>query len=217
MWDWSFTVEILPKLLKSLQITLSATFVAFILSCVLGLLIAIIKRSSFKPLVWFVGGIVEFVRSTPLLAQVFFVFYVFPKYGLDLSPFLAGVLTLGVHYSTYLSEVYRSGIEAVPKGQWEAASVLNFSRLRIWLTIIIPQAIPPIIPIMGNYLIALLKDTPLLSAITLIELLGTAKIIGADFFRYLEPITMAGLIFLVLSYLFSLLVQQLSTRLNQHL
>jgi len=217
MWDWSFTVEILPKLLKSLQITLSATFVAFILSCVLGLLIAIIKRSSFKPLVWFVGGIVEFVRSTPLLAQVFFVFYVFPKYGFDLSPFLAGVLTLGVHYSTYLSEVYRSGIEAVPKGQWEAASVLNFSRLRIWLTIIIPQAIPPIIPVMGNYLIALLKDTPLLSAITLIELLGTAKIIGADFFRYLEPITMAGLIFLVLSYLFSLLVQLLNTRLNQHL
>lgn len=217
MWDWSFTVEILPKLLKSLQITLSATFVAFILSCVLGLLIAIIKRSSFKPLVWFVGGIVEFVRSTPLLAQVFFVFYVFPKYGLDLSPFSAGVLTLGVHYSTYLSEVYRSGIEAVPKGQWEAASVLNFSRLRIWLIIIIPQAIPPIIPVLGNYLIALLKDTPLLSAITLIELLGTAKIIGADSFRYLEPITMAGLIFLILSYIFSLLVQRLNARFNQHL
>lgn len=217
MWDWSFTIEILPKLLKALQITLSATFVAFILSCVLGLIIAIMKRSNIKPVVWFVGGTVEFVRSTPLLAQLFFVFYVFPKYGLALSPFLAGVLTLGIHYSTYLSEVYRSGIEAVPKGQWEAASVLNFSRLRIWLTIIIPQAIPPIIPLMGNYLIALLKDTPLLTSITLIELLGTAKIIGADSFRYLEPITMAGLIFLVLSYVFSLFVQQLNVRLNQHL
>lgn len=217
MWDWSFTIEILPKLLKALQITLSATFVAYILSCVLGLLIAILKRSRIKPLVWFVGGSVEFVRSTPLLAQLFFVFYVFPKYGLVLSPFWAGVLTLGVHYSTYLSEVYRSGIEAVPKGQWEAASALNFPRWRIWLTIIIPQAIPPIIPVMGNYLIALLKDTPLLASITLIELLGTAKIIGADSFRYLEPITLAGLIFLVLSYMFSLLVQKLNARFNHHL
>jgi len=216
MWDWSFAVSILPKLLKSLQISLSATFVAFFLSCVLGLLIAIVKRSSIKPLVWIVGAMVEFIRSTPLLAQVFFVFYVFPKYGLVLSPFLAGVLTLGVHYSTYLSEVYRAGIEAIPRGQWEAASVLNFSRPRIWFNIIIPQAIPPMIPVMGNYLIALLKDTPLLSAITLIELLGTAKIIGTDSFRYLEPITLAGLIFLVLSYLLSLLVQRLTAQLNQH-
>lgn len=217
MWDWSFAVLILPQLLKSLQITLSATFTAFFLSCILGLLIAIAKRSSIKPLVWGVSGLVEFIRSTPLLAQVFFVFYVFPKYGLLLSPFWAGVLTLGVHYSTYLSEVYRAGIEAIPRGQWEAASVLNFSRPRIWLNIIIPQAIPPMIPVMGNYLIALLKDTPLLSAITLIELLGTAKIIGTDYFRYLEPITMAGLLFLVLSYLLSLLVQQLTAQLNQNL
>ncbi|WP_042339634.1 ectoine/hydroxyectoine ABC transporter permease subunit EhuD [Desulfosporosinus youngiae] len=217
MWDWSFSVSILPKLLKALQITLGATFVAFLLSCVLGLIIAILKRSRIKPLVWLVGGLVEFVRSTPLLAQVFFVFYVLPKFGFALSPFLAGVLTLGIHYSTYLSEVYRAGIESIPRGQWEAAGVLNFSRTYIWLRIIIPQAIPPMIPVLGNYLIALLKDTPLLSAITLIELLGTAKIIGADSFRYLEPITMAGLIFLGLSYLLSLLVQQLNAQLNQNL
>ncbi|AFQ45229.1 ectoine/hydroxyectoine ABC transporter permease subunit EhuD [Desulfosporosinus meridiei] len=217
MWDWNFTVSFLPKLLKSLQITLSATFVAFLLSCLLGLLIAVLKRSKIKPIVWLVSGGVEFIRSTPLLAQVFFVFYVLPKFGLALSPFLAGVLTLGVHYSTYLSEVYRAGIDSIPKGQWEAASVLNFSRSHVWLKIIIPQAIPPMIPVFGNYLIALLKDTPLLSAITLIELLGKAKIIGADSFRYLEPITMAGVIFLVMSYLLSLLVQQMNAQFNQNL
>lgn len=217
MWDWSFTVSILPKLLKSLQITLAATLVAFLLSCFLGLLIAVLKRSRIKPVVWLVGAGVEFIRSTPLLAQVFFVFYVLPKFGFALSPFLAGVLTLGVHYSTYLSEVYRAGIDSIPKGQWEAASVLNFSRSHVWLKIIIPQAIPPMIPVFGNYLIALLKDTPLLSAITLIELLGTAKIIGADSFRYLEPITLAGVIFLAVSYLLSLLVQQLNGQFNQNL
>ncbi|MHB9140049.1 MAG: ABC transporter permease subunit, partial [Victivallaceae bacterium] len=139
-----------------------------------------------------------------------------PKFGLVLSPFAAGVLTIGVHYSTYLSEVYRAGIDAVPRGQWEAASVLNFSRLRIWLTIIIPQAIPPLIPVLGNYLIALLKETPLLSAITLVEILGTAKIIGDNSFRYLEPITLVGLLFLILSYLLSLLVQQVYARFSQH-
>ncbi|MHB1407439.1 MAG: ectoine/hydroxyectoine ABC transporter permease subunit EhuD [Desulfitobacteriaceae bacterium] len=216
MWDWNFTLEILPQLLKALRITISATAVAFILAAVLGLVIAMIKRSHFKALVYFISALVEFIRSTPLLAQLFFVFYVFPKFGLVLSPFAAGVLTIGVHYSTYLSEVYRAGIDAVPRGQWEAASVLNFSRLRIWLTIIIPQAIPPLIPVLGNYLIALLKETPLLSAITLVEILGTAKIIGDNSFRYLEPITLVGLLFLILSYLLSLLVQQVYARFSQH-
>ncbi len=214
MWDWSFTIAILPELLKALKITLSATVVAYFLACVLGLLIAMVKRTTWKLVVYAVSGVVEFIRSTPILAQLYFVFYVFPKFGLTLTPFVAGVLTIGVHYSTYLSEVYRAGIDAVPVGQWEAASVLNFSRARIWLTIIIPQAIPPIVPVLGNYLIALLKETPLLSAITLVEVLETAKIIGDNSFRYLEPITLVGLIFLVLSYLLSLLVQQIHAKLS---
>ncbi|KLU59530.1 L-cystine transport system permease protein TcyB [Peptococcaceae bacterium CEB3] len=217
MWNWQFALSVLPQLIAALRITISATFVAFLLACILGLLFAMAKRSGVKPLALAVGAIVEFVRSTPLLAQLYFVFYVFPKFGLVLTPFLAGVLTLGLHYSTYLSEVYRAGIESVPKGQWEAANVLNFSRLRTWLTIIIPQAVPPLIPVFGNYLIALLKDTPLLSAITLVEVLERAKIIGDNSFRYLEPITMVGFLFLITSNLLSLIVQQVNVRLNQHL
>jgi polar amino acid transport system permease protein len=122
---------------------------------------------------------------------------------------------LGLHYSTYLSEVYRSGIDNVPRGQWEAAKALNFSKLRTWTSIIIPQAILPMVPVMGNYLIGMFKDTPLLSAITLVEILQTAKVIGAQSFRYLEPITMVGVIFLILSYVSSLGVQWLELRLNQ--
>jgi polar amino acid transport system permease protein len=120
-----------------------------------------------------------------------------------------------LHYSTYLSEVYRSGIDNVPRGQWEAAKALNFSKLRTWTSIIIPQAILPMVPVMGNYLIGMFKDTPLLSAITLVEILQTAKVIGAQSFRYLEPITMVGVIFLILSYVSSLGVQWLELRLNQ--
>ncbi len=215
MWDWEFTISILPLMLEGLKITLLATFLAFGFAVIMGLLLAIARRSSLKILSLPVKAFIEFIRSTPPLAQLFFIFYVFPKFGLVLTPLVAGVLGLGLHYSTYLSEVYRSGIDSIPRGQWEAAKALNFSKVRTWVSIIIPQAIPPIIPVMGNYLIGMFKDTPLLSAITLVELLQTAKIIGAQSFRYLEPITMVGIIFLILSYVSSLGVQLLELRLNQ--
>ena len=215
MWDWNYTLSFLPDILSALKITISATFVAFFVACILGFPLALGRRSKFKPLSLAVGGVVEFIRSTPLLAQVYFVFYVFPTYGISMSPFTAGVVALGVHYATYLSEVYRSGIDGVPRGQWEAAKALNFSQTRTWLNIIIPQAIPPIVPVMGNYLIGMFKETPLLSAITLLEILQTAKIIGSQTFRYLEPITIVGILFLLLSYISSIGVQRLEVRLNR--
>lgn len=215
MWDWDFTFRILPELLRALKITISATFLAFGFACVLGLALAMARRTAFKPLSVVAGAFVEFIRSTPILAQLFFIFYVFPKFGLTMSPLLAGVLGLGIHYSTYLSEVYRSGIDNVPRGQWEAATALNFSKSRTWISVIIPQAVPPMVPVMGNYLIGMFKDTPLLSAITMVELLQTAKIIGAQTFRYLEPVTLVGVFFLVLSYVSSLGVQWLEVQLNR--
>lgn len=215
MWDWEYTFRILPRLLNALQITIVATLLGFIFACFFGLFLALCRRSDIKPVRLAACAFVEFVRSTPLLAQLYFIFYVFPQFGLVLSPLFAGVLGLGMHYSTYLSEVYRSGIEAIPRGQWEAATALNFSSARTWLSIIFPQAIPPVVPVMGNYLIGMFKDTPLLSAITLVELLQTAKIIGSQSFRYLEPITMVGVLFLLLSYPSSLMVQRLDLRLNR--
>ncbi|KUO51058.1 MAG: ectoine/hydroxyectoine ABC transporter permease subunit EhuD [Desulfitibacter sp. BRH_c19] len=215
MWNWDFAFSIMPQLLKALRITILATLLGFTLACILGLLLALGRRSTIKPLSMLIGGFIEFVRSTPLLAQLYFVFYVFPKFGLTLTPLVAGVLTLGVHYSTYLSEVYRAGIDAIPRGQWEAATALNFSRARIWLNIIIPQAVPPVVPVMGNYLIGMFKDTPLLSAITLVEILQSAKIIGSLTFRYTEAITIVGVLFLILSYVSSLGVQKLEVRLNR--
>lgn len=216
MWDWEFTLYLIPHLLKAIRITISATFAGFVLALVVGLLLALGRRTNFKPLSLATGAFVEFVRSTPLLIQLFFIFYVLPlSAGISLSAFQAGMLGLGLHYGTYLSEVYRAGIDAIPRGQWEAATALNFSRLRIWTRIILPQAIPPIVPVLGNYLISMFKETPLLSAITLVEMLQTAKIIGSEWYRYLEPFTLVGLLFLMLSYPASLLVRRLEVRLNQ--
>ncbi|OYD08830.1 ectoine/hydroxyectoine ABC transporter permease subunit EhuD [Paludifilum halophilum] len=214
-WDWEFTInEVLPQLMEVVYITISATLVAYLVAMVWGLVLAFARRSQFRPLSVAAYWFVQFIRTTPPLVQLFFIFYVLPRYGIALTPFVAGVLGLGIHYSTFLSEVYRAGIESVPKGQWEAATALNFSPVQKWKTIILPQAIRPVIPVMGNYLIVMFKETPILSAITLVELLGKAQIIGSETFRYVEPITLVGIFFLIMSYGASLLFQRLEMRLD---
>jgi polar amino acid transport system permease protein len=146
-----------------------------------------------------VRELVEFIRSTPLVLQIFFVFYVGPQVGVTLSPWMAGMIAIGLHYAAYLSEVYRGGIEAVPKGQWEAALALNLSTRQTYTRIIIPQALPPSIAAMGNYLVGIFKDTPMLSVIGVAELMHAANAIGGQSYRYLEPYTLVGLILLAIS------------------
>ncbi len=216
MWSWSFTWSILPEILQAIQTTIAATLAGFVLALVGGLVLAFGRRSKRRVLSWSSAAFIEFVRSTPLLVQLYFLFYGLPAIGISLSPLTSGVLGLGIHYSCYLSEVYRSGIDAVPRGQWEAARALNFSIGQTWLRIILPQAIRPVVPVLGNYLIVMFKETPILSAITLVEMLATAKIIGAESFRYLEAFTVVGILFLVLSYVSSLLIKKWELFWNKH-
>lgn len=214
-WDWAFAWEVLPKLLRAMRITVAATGMGMALACAGGLMLAMLRRSRFRPVSRASFWAVEFIRGTPLLIQIYFLFYVLPNLGVRLSPMATGVVALGLHYSSYMAEVYRAGIDAVPRGQWEAAIALNFSRRRTFFTIILPQAIPPIIPAAGNYLIAMFKDTPLLSTITVAELLYTAKDdIGSDTFRYLEPLTMVGLLLLAVSLLAAAAIRSLEHRLQ---
>lgn len=211
-FDWNFVIEIMPELLKGLKTTFSAATVSFAFAAVLGLLLALARRSSIRWLAITVNSFVEFIRSTPLLVQLYFFFYVMPLYGVKLPAFTVGVIGLGLHYSAYLSEVYRAGIDAISRGQWEASQALNFSARHTWVGIILPQAIPPMIPALGNYLVAMFKETPQLAAITVLEMLQRAKNIGASTFRFLEPITMVGILFFLISYPAALLVQRLEVR-----
>lgn len=216
-WDWGFALDVLPQLLRGLTITVYATLIGTVIAMVVGLLLAMARRSHLRLISWPVGAFVEFVRSTPLLVQLFFLFFVLPAYGVQFSPLMTGILALGLHYSTYTSEVYRAGIDGVPKGQWEAATALNFSPVDKWTKVILPQAIPNVVPALGNYLIAMFKDTPLLAAITVVEMLQQARSIGSETFRYLEPITLVGLLFLIVSYVSAVLVGRLEARLgHQH-
>lgn len=211
-WDWNFAIEVFPQIFSSIWLVIAVTLGSFVVALLLGLLLTIARRSTFKPLAWLVYGLVEFVRSTPPLVQLFFVYFALPSVGVSINKYAAGILTLGVHYSTYVSEVYRSGIEAVPKGQWEAAKALNFSNKQTWFRIILPQAIPPVIPMLGNYLLVLFKETPLLMAIGVGEFLQKAQLIGSNNFKYLEPITIVGFLFLLLSYPSALIINKLEQR-----
>lgn len=200
-WDWRFAAEILPALLRATAYTLVATVIAFIGAAMLGLPIAVARGSRWRPLRLLTGLGVEFVRSTPLLIQIYFVYFVLPSVGLTLPALTTGIAVLTIHYAAYVSEVYRAGIASVPAGQSEAAAALGLKRPVIFFKIILPQAVRPIVPALGNYLIALFKETPLLSAIAVVELLQTAKLIGSETFRYNEPITLVGVIFLCLTLL----------------
>lgn len=214
-WDWAFTAEIWPDLLHASAVTVEATLLGFALAAVLGLVLAIGRMYGPTWLSLPLVGLIEFIRSTPLLIQIFFIYFVFPEFGLVLEAMTAGVLALGLHYATYASEVYRAGLSNVPRGQWEASIALNLTPYHTFRDVIIPQAIPPVIPALGNYLVALFKDTPLLSAIGVLELMQTAKIIGSDSFRYTEPITMVGVIFLVFSIVAAGLIKIVESWLNR--
>jgi polar amino acid transport system permease protein len=198
-WNWAFTLDILPRLLSATLNTLAAAGIGYVIAVFLGLALALAQRTPWAALTFVVREFVEFIRSTPLVLQIFFVFYVGPQFGVRLSPWTAGMIAIGLHYSAYLSEVYRAGIESVPKGQWEACRAINMSTRDTYLRIVIPQALPPSVAGMGNYLVGIFKDTPMLSVIGVAELMHTANSIGAEHYRFLEPYTLVGVIFLAIS------------------
>ena len=211
IWSWSFAAEIFPDILKCLPVTVGSTLVAFVVAALVGLVLAVLLQTKIKWLRKILLVLVDLIRSTPLLVQLYVIYYVLPNYGLLLTPFVTGVIGLGIHYSTYLSEVYRSGIDAIPKGQWEAADCLGLTKLQTWLKIVIPEAIPPILPVIGNYLITMFKETPILSAISLIEILQEAKILGSRSFRYIEGFTIVGVLFMVVSLVAAFIVVRVTT------
>ena len=198
-WKWDFTFEILPRMLMAAVNTLLAAGFGYAIALILGLAFALLQRTRYPIVTFVVRECVEFVRSTPLVLQIFFIFYVGPQFGLRLSPWASGMIAIGLHYAAYLSEVYRAGLDSVPKGQWEACTALNLSPQRTYFKIIIPQAIPLTIPGFGNYLVGIFKDTPMLSVIGVAELMHAATAVGSETYRYLEPYTLVGVIFLIIS------------------
>lgn len=213
-WDWNYVWQILPSLLDGLIVTVKVTLISSVVALLLGLVLAVAKTSGPRQVKNCVSLLTEAIRRTPLLVQLYFLFFVLPDLGLVLSPFTAGVIGLGLHYATYMSEVYRAGIQNVPPGQWEAAKACNLTPLQTWKNIVIPQAVPPMIPPLGNYIIAMFKDTPVLSAITILDLMGEALAQANFNYKYLEPITLVATGFLFVSLCSAFLIKILEKRLR---
>ncbi len=210
-FDFGFALSILPILLRGAVLTVLATFRGFAGALVGGAIVAAMQRSDVKALRFIAIGFVYVIRNTPLLVQLYFVFYVLPSFGITIGALAAGILGLSLHYSAFIAEVYRAGIGAVPVGQFEAADALGLRTLQKWALVIAPQALKPILPVLGNYLIGMFKETPILATITVIELFGAAQDVAGKTYRYNEPYTLVALIFLAISIPCSLLVRRLDT------
>ena len=213
-WRWDFAIEILPNMLWATLNTILAAGIGYAIAAIVGLLFLLGQRTPIKIVNMINREIVEFIRSTPLLIQLFFVYFVLPQFGITLSAWVCGMITIGLHFGTYLSEVYRGALEGVPKTQWEACRALNFSSFYTYRKIVLPQAFPIAIPGMGNYLVGIFKDTPLLSTIGVAELFHAATAVGGYHYRYLEPYTIVGLIFLTLSIPAAMWIRKIEKNVN---
>lgn len=211
-WDWEVFWDFVPTVARGLRTTVLATLAGITLGMILGLILALMRRSKRKVISVPAATSIEFIRSTPLLVQLFFIFFVLPVIGITLSPLWALVVGLGIHYGSYTSESYRAGIESVGRGQWEASVALSLPTTTTWGKVVLPQAIPTVIPALGNYLVAMLKDAPLGSAISVIGVLAAAKALSSTTFRATEAFTLVGIMFLLVSIPAAIFVRYLERR-----
>lgn len=205
----------MPALLDALQVTVIMSILACALGMPLGLLLAILRGSRFALVRNAAWLFVDFIRGTPLLLQLYFLYYAFPHLNITLSATLCGVVGLGVYCAAYTSEVFRAGIDRVPVGQREAARVLHLPARYEWQDVIIPQALRYVLPALGNYVIVMFKYTPYLSVITIPELLSAALYEGDATYRYTEPLTIACVLFIAVSLPAAYLLRRIEHRMGQ--
>jgi polar amino acid transport system permease protein len=204
----------LPVLLRGTKYTILITFVSMGLALVLGLLLALPRLTPRRNIFGVLAQIfVDVIRSTPLLVQLFYIYFIFPTIGLTLSALTAGILGLGINYAAYISEVYRSGIQAVDRGQVEAADALGLNYRTTMKGIVLPQAIRVVLPSLGNYF-ALFKDTALVSTISVAELLFSGQLLAQSTFQYTGIYTTVFVIYFVISYPATLGVKWLERRMS---
>ncbi|MFE3580143.1 ectoine/hydroxyectoine ABC transporter permease subunit EhuD [Streptomyces vinaceus] len=211
MWSWDTAREGLPVVLSGFRTTLLATLLGSAVAMVLGLVIAVALRTPTRWVTLPLRVLTDFVRSTPVMIQLFAAWVLVP----GLNALALGIAVLGIHYAAYTCEVYRAGIDAVPRGQWEACTALSLPRRRVWRAVVLPQAVRRVLPALGNYVISMFKETPFLSVIAVQEMVHRANEYGSEHFAYLEAFTLAALVFLLAGYPTSVLMRRLEKRLAQ--
>jgi aspartate/glutamate/glutamine transport system permease protein len=208
----STVLENLPMLLEGYRTTVLVSFLAMLLSLVLGILVAALRTSGIAPLAWLGTIYVEVFRNTPLLIQLYFYFFGLGRLGLRLGAFEAGVAALGIYTGAYVAEVVRSGVLAVDRGQTDAARSLGLGHLQTLRFVVLPQAVRTVLPPLGNLGIALVKNSALVGSIALADLLYVSDLIQSRTFRTFEMFTAVIVFYLSLTLPLALLVSRLERR-----
>lgn len=206
--------EALPKFGRGAIVTMQVSISAMALAITLGLLLAVARVFSPKPISAIAIVYIEFIRGTPVLIQLFFIFYGLPGVGIKFSPFWAGAIGLGLNYAAYEAEVYRTGLFAIPRTQWESALALGMSRWQAMREIILPQAVRIVIPPINNDFISLLKDSSLVSIITMVDLTKVYGQVSATYYDYFGPGVIVAVLYLLLGMPFVRFSRYAERRLN---
>ncbi|HBP97539.1 amino acid ABC transporter permease [Leuconostoc lactis] len=209
----NYLLEILPSLMSGLKMTLGVFFITIIGSVPLGIIVALGMKSPYFTIRWLINGYIWVMRGTPLLLQLIFVYYGLGMMGITFPRFEAAAIAFIVNYAAYLAEIFRGGLQAIPRGQYDAAKVLGFTRVQTFFKIILPQVIKIIVPSFGNEVINLVKDTSLVYVIGLGDLLRAGNI-AASRDVTLVPYLLVGLIYLLMTAVVTVLLRRSETRLN---
>lgn len=207
-------IGFLPLLGKAAVVTLEVSILGMMIAVGVGLMLAIIRQYGPRPASVAAVGYIEAIRGTPLLIQVLFIFYGLPNIGIKLQPFVAGVLALGLNYAAYEAENYRAGLNAIPRGQMEAAVALNMTQFQALRHIIVPQAFRLVVPVMTNDFISLLKDSSLVSVITMSELTRTYEQLSTTYYDYFGTGLLVGAVYLLIGLPFVRLARWTEERLR---
>ncbi|SAK95368.1 polar amino acid ABC transporter inner membrane subunit [Caballeronia arationis] len=192
-------LDFLPILLKGAVVTIEITFCSFVLSTILGLALALMRVSANKVLSNTAATVINVIRGLPIIVQLFYIYFVLPDLGIQLSAFQAGFIGLGIAYSAYQAENFRAGIEAVDHGQIEAAQSIGMRGAMIMRRVILPQAFRIALPPYGNTLVMMLKDSSLASTITVAEMTRAGQLIASSTFQNMTVFTLVALLYLALS------------------
>ncbi|SFU22654.1 amino acid ABC transporter permease [Mesorhizobium sp. YR577] len=211
-FDFSFALSTVPTILGAIGTTLLVALISCFGAAGIGFGFEMLRRSGGLS-GYAVRFLIDFIRATPVLAWLYFLYFVLPFYGIRLGALTVGILGLSVYFSGYLAEVFKAGIDAIPKGQQEASRAVGLSRADTIVFVIAPQMLRNIAAPLGNYFVSILKATPYLAVLAVPEMLGQAFDIASDTYRYAEPLTVAGILFLLLALAISQAVKRVETRL----
>jgi polar amino acid transport system permease protein len=204
---WRDTVEFLPILMSGVALTIMVTIGSLLLSTVLGMVWALMRVSGIGVLTGFSGGLINVIRGIPIIVLLFYLYFVMPEFGVTLTALQAAILGLGIAYSAYQAENFRAGIEAIDKGQIEAAQAIGMSWWQTMRRVVLPQAVKIVLPPYGNVMIMMLKDSSQASTITVAELALQGKLIASSTFKNTSVFTLVALMYLTMSIPLILLVR----------